>query len=103
MKPFFAATAAAALAACAASPAQADPQDAFFAALADHCGKAYAGRLVSDQQADAAMRDKAMIVHFRRCTPTGSKSPSISRGWRRTAAGTVRAPGLSPAPTPACG
>jgi hypothetical protein len=90
MKPFFTVTAAAALAACAASPAQADPQDAFFAALGDHCGKAYAGRLVSDQQADTAMRDKAMIVHFRRCTPDRIEIPfhieglAQDGGWDRS-------------------
>ena len=67
--------AAATLAACAPAPAQADPQDQFFAALSERCGKAYAGRLVSDQEADAEMRGKAMIVHFRSCTPDRLEIP----------------------------
>ncbi|MDZ3830536.1 MAG: hypothetical protein U0S50_01805 [Sphingopyxis sp.] len=55
---------------CAATsaPPASNPQDAFFADLTARCGKAYAGRLVSDQQADAAMQDKAMVMHIRSCT-----------------------------------
>lgn len=61
-----------ALAACAApeSPASdpaSDPQAAFMAALGQHCGKAYAGRLVSSDAADADMQGRAMVVHFREC------------------------------------
>lgn len=58
------------LAACSAEapPAPADdPQDAFFAALASHCGQAYAGELVSDDEADADFRDAAMVMHVREC------------------------------------
>ena len=95
--------AAAILAGCSATPTAADPQQDFFVALSAHCGKAYAGRLASDQEADADMRGKAMIVHFRTCTADRIEIPFISRGWPRTAAGTARAPGSSPAPTAACG
>lgn len=63
----------AALAACAtpADPVQPQgPQDRFWAALSSHCGKAYAGRLVSDEAPDAAMRGAAMAMHVRECSAT---------------------------------
>jgi hypothetical protein len=58
-----------ALAAC-VSPqtARNDPQGDFMASLAAHCGKAYAGRLVSTDAADADMAGRAMVVHFRECS-----------------------------------
>lgn len=55
------------LAAC-ATPTPADPQDAFWAALRSHCGKAYSGRLVSEQEADADMRGAEMVMHVRECS-----------------------------------
>ncbi len=55
------------LAAC-VTPAPADPQDAFWAALQSHCGKAYAGGLASDQEADAEMRGAEMVMHVRECS-----------------------------------
>ena len=58
-----------ALAACASVPPPA-PQDAFWAALSSHCGKAYAGQLVSDEAADADMRGMAMAMHVRTCSDT---------------------------------
>lgn len=65
-----------ALAAC-ASPriVQTDPQSDFMAALASHCGKAYAGRLVSSDAADADLAGQAMVVHFRECSPTRMAIP----------------------------
>lgn len=54
------------LSACATVPPS-TPQDAFWAALSSHCGKAYAGRMVSDEAADAEMRGAAMVMHVRRC------------------------------------
>jgi hypothetical protein len=45
-----------------------DPQAEFMAALASHCGKAYAGKLVSEDEADADMADRQMVVHFRECS-----------------------------------
>ena len=47
----------------------ADPQGGFMAMLASHCGKAYAGRMVSADAADADMAGRAMVVHFRECSP----------------------------------
>lgn len=55
------------LAGCAAAP-DADPQATFWGALSGHCGKAYAGRLVSDEEPDAAMRGVAMAMHVRACS-----------------------------------
>lgn len=59
----------------AAAAAAADPQAAFMAALASHCGKAYAGRLVSSDAADADMAGRAMVVHFRECSPARMAIP----------------------------
>ena len=90
MKHALSLLAAAMLAGCAATPAAADPQHDFFAALSAHCGKAYAGRLASDQEADADMRGKAMIVHFRTCTPGRLEIPfhieglAEDGGWDRS-------------------
>ncbi len=64
----FAALAPLALSACASTPAAVSPQDAFWNALSSHCGKAYAGQLVSDQEADADMRGAAMVMHVRECS-----------------------------------
>ena len=58
-----------ALSGCATVPAPASSaQDAFWQALSSHCGKAYAGGLVSTQEADADMRGKAMAMHVRTCS-----------------------------------
>jgi len=75
---------------CATTPAVATPQDEFFAALAAHCGKAYAGRLASDQDADAEMRGKAMVMHIRHCTSDRIEIPfhidglGPDGGWDRS-------------------
>lgn len=55
--------------------AENDAQGAFMATLASHCGKAYAGRLVSSDAADADMAGRAMVVHFRECSPTRMAIP----------------------------
>lgn len=78
------------LAGCASTQAATDPQDAFFAALTAHCSKAYAGQLVSEQEADAAMRGKQMVMHVRRCTPDRIEIPfhiagmADDGGWDRS-------------------
>lgn len=59
---------------CATTPPPA-PQDAFWQALSAHCGKAYAGRLVSDEAADAEMRGQAMAMHVRDCSERQIKVP----------------------------
>lgn len=57
------------LAGCATPGGQpsAPPQDAFFAGLKAHCGKAYAGKVVSNEAADNDMRGKALVMHVRGC------------------------------------
>ena len=85
--PLLAATA---LAGCATTATNANPQNAFFDALAARCGKAYAGRLASDQEADAEMRGKAMVMHIRHCTADRIEIPfhidgiGPGGGWDRS-------------------
>ena len=57
-----------ALSACATGAATPSPQDAFWNALSSHCGKAYAGQLVSNQEADADMLGAAMVMHVSECS-----------------------------------
>lgn len=85
--PLLAATA---LAGCAMTPAASNPQHAFFDALSARCGKAYAGRLASDQAADADMRGRAMVMHIRHCTADRIEIPfhidglGPDGGWDRS-------------------
>lgn len=51
-----------------APPPPPEPQDAFWEALSSHCGKAYAGRLVSDDAADADFAGADMVMHVRECS-----------------------------------
>lgn len=62
------------LAAC-TTVTEATPQERFWLALSGHCGKAYAGRMVSDEAADAAMRGVAMAMHVRRCSSSRIEVP----------------------------
>jgi hypothetical protein len=63
------------LAGCASTPTAASPQDAFWTALASHCGKAYAGTLASNDAADADFRGAAMVMHVRTCAATEIRVP----------------------------
>lgn len=78
------------LAGCATTPTPVHPQDAFFAAFSARCGQAYAGRLASDQEADADMRGKAMVMHIRHCTADRIEIPfhidglGPDGGWDRS-------------------
>lgn len=91
------------LAACAtAVPPTADPQDAFWAALSSHCGKAYAGRMVTADAADADLAGRPMVMAVRDCSPASIAVPfhvqradgswDRSRTWlvTRNAAGGLR-------------
>ena len=90
MKTALTFAAAIALTGCATTPAASNPQDEFFAALTAHCGKAYAGKLASNQDADADMRGKAMVMHVRSCTPDRIEIPfhidgiGPGGGWDRS-------------------
>ena len=78
------------LAGCATTSVAISPQDEFFASLSARCGKAYAGRLASDQEADADMRGKAMVMHIRHCTADRIEIPfhvdglGEDGGWDRS-------------------
>lgn len=82
--------AASALAGCAATPASTDPQEQFFAALTARCGQAYAGKIETNEAADADMQGKAMVMHIRRCTPDRIEIPfhiaglGPDGGWDRS-------------------
>lgn len=77
-----------ALAGCATTLPADDPQAAFMASLAQHCGKAYPGRLVSTDPADADLVGKPMIVHFRACSADRMEIPfhvgTANGGWNRS-------------------
>ena len=51
-----------------AAEPEATPQDAFFEALSSHCGNAYAGELVSEDEADADFAGAAMVMHVSECS-----------------------------------
>ncbi|MCH6483007.1 hypothetical protein MMG85_05450 [Pseudoxanthomonas sp. LH2527] len=87
---------------CATSTADVSPPapaDAFLAALAQHCGKAYAGRITANQPASTApdpFEGKTLVMHVRGCdAPTQEirvpfhVGDDHSRTWvlTRTAAG----------------
>jgi hypothetical protein len=81
------------LAGCAAHAPPA-PADRFLADLQALCGKAYAGRIVTDDAADANFAGKPLTMHVRECTASETRIPfhvgdDRSRTWviARTAAG----------------
>ncbi len=70
----------------ACQPKAISPQDAFFDNLSQHCGKAYAGQLVSKDEVDADFASKAMVMHVRECSDTELRIPfhvedDHSRTW----------------------
>jgi hypothetical protein len=80
--------------ACSTAAPQRSPQDAFLASIADHCGKAYAGRLVTNDAADADMARTRLVMEVRDCGPGAVRIPfhvgeDRSRTWvlTRTAEG----------------
>ena len=59
-----------ALAGCAGAPTPKAPADAFMAALARHCGQAFAGHIVANEPASAqpdAFEGKPLVMHVRGC------------------------------------
>lgn len=70
----------------ACQPKVESPQDAFFENLKSHCGKAYAGKLVSKDDVDADFGTKPMVMHVRECSDTVLRIPfhvgdDHSRTW----------------------
>ena len=72
------------------------PADAFMAALASHCGQAFAGKVRIDvpEAPDSAFAGKPLVMHVRECGAGGIRIPfhvgqDRSRTWviTRTAAG----------------
>lgn len=62
------------------------PADQFMATIAEHCGKAYAGRLVSTDEADADFAGQYMVMHVRECRADEIRIPfhvgdDHSRTW----------------------
>ena len=71
-----------------------EPADAFMANLQSLCGKAFEGRVVTDDPADAGFAGKRLVVHVRSCSPGEVRIPfhvgeDRSRTWivTRTAGG----------------
>ena len=94
LRPVLPWLAAAALAACATAPAPPDPQDAFLERLRGLCGRAFEGRVVSNDEADRAIAGERLIMHVRSCGPGEVRIPfhvgdDRSRTWivSRTSAG----------------
>lgn len=82
------------VAAC--GPAPQAPADAFLAALRDHCGQAFAGRVVANEPAapDDPFDNRRLVMHVRSCEPDRVLVPfhvgeDRSRTWvvSRTAGG----------------
>lgn len=66
------------------------PQDAFWSALQSHCGKAYAGEMVSEDARDADWAGKRMIGHWAECGTNRVaiafhvEDPAAEGGWNRS-------------------
>ncbi|GAB2670323.1 hypothetical protein [Arenimonas aestuarii] len=83
--------------AVASAPEAPAPADAFMARLAEHCGKAFAGRIVADEpppEGDDPFAGKPLVMHVRECSAAELKVPfhvgdDHSRTWviTRTATG----------------
>lgn len=76
------------------APKPAAPADAFMARLGSLCGKAFAGRVVTNDPADTAFAGKPLVMHVASCEPGRVRIPfhvgeDRSRTWvvTRTTAG----------------
>jgi len=87
MKPILLSLSALALTACSGpSPSVPSAQDAFFASLSELCGQAFAGGLVSTDEADADFAEQSMVMHVRDCSDREIRIPfhvgeDRSRTW----------------------
>ena len=80
------------VAATGCATARPSSQDAFFAALREHCGKAYSGRLVTADPADADMAAAILVMEVRACAKDEIRIPfhvgeDRSRTWVLTRTG----------------
>lgn len=67
-------------------------QDAFFAALKAHCGKAFEGKVTVDNQPSAKFSESKLVMHVRRCNERELQIPfhvgkDASRTWIITKTG----------------
>jgi hypothetical protein len=70
-------------------------QDAFMARLNGLCGRAFAGRLVTTDPADAGMAGQTLVMHVRRCSPGRVEIPfHVGENRSRTWIVTLTATGL---------
>ncbi|MEM8964248.1 MAG: hypothetical protein AAGD38_22370 [Acidobacteriota bacterium] len=72
--------------AASAEPREHASQDVWWSNLQALCGDAYAGALVSTDEADAALAGQPMVMHVRRCAPDRIEIPfhigeNRSRTW----------------------
>lgn len=79
---------------CAEETRTDDAADSFMAALANHCGKAYEGRIASDDPRDDRFATNHLVMHVRECAGNEIRIPfhvgeDRSRTWviTRTEAG----------------
>ena len=66
--------------------------DAFFDSIKAHCGKAFAGKIAIDNDPSDAWKDKALVMHVRRCEEHRLEVPfhvgdNASRTWIITKTG----------------
>ncbi|MGE0741234.1 MAG: hypothetical protein AB7O98_07815 [Hyphomonadaceae bacterium] len=74
------------LAACASTPAPLSPQDQFFANLSALCGQSFAGRVVTNDAADASFASERLVMQVRSCNAEEIRVPfhvgeNRSRTW----------------------
>lgn len=94
MRLAFAAPLAFLLAACAIIPRGTGPQDLFWERLQALCGRAFPGRVVSNDPGDSQLAAARLVLHVARCGPESVRiafhaSADASRTWviARTASG----------------
>jgi len=69
---------------------QSDPQEEFWTALSSHCGNAYAGEIVSEDERDADWQGREMVAHWSLCDEGliaiafHMEDPDRSDGWDRS-------------------
>lgn len=66
--------------------------DAFFSAIKQHCGKAFTGKIAVDNAPSEAFKNKALIMHVRKCSERELQVPfhigdDASRTWIITKTG----------------
>lgn len=84
--PLFVFTALLAGACSSDTPTETATADQFMANLSTHCGKAYAGRLTSTDEADTDFASQSMVMHVRTCSEDATRVPfhvgdDHSRTW----------------------